>query len=91
MKVRYIDHFTDSYGDIFQPGWIAEHEEPDAIYRISLGVCEEVTEDGAKSLKLQEEKPLFTDCASPEYPEDDMPLREVATPRTSTNKRLANK
>lgn len=91
MKVRYTKEYTDSHGDTFKPGWIAEHSEPDSLYRIGLGVCVEVTEDGAKSLKLHEEKPVFTECASPQTPEDNMPLREMAIPRTSTPKRWGNK
>lgn len=86
MKVRYIQQYTDSHGDTFRPGWIAEHAEPDAIYRIGIGVCVEVTEDGAKSLRIPEEKPIFTECASPVTPEESMPQREISTPRIATRK-----
>ena len=65
MKVRYIRAYTDEYGTQFNPGWIAEHSEPEALKRIALGVCEQVTADGAKSLKLAPEKPVFVECAAP--------------------------
>ena len=91
MKVRYTKTFTDSYGDTFRPGWIAEHAEPEALARIALGVCEQVTDDGAKSLKLKADAPVFVECASPAAPEDSLPMRDAATPRTSTPKRWGNK
>lgn len=69
MKVRYKQTYTDQHEMTFQPGWVAEHPEPEAVYRIGLGVCEAVTDDGAKSLKLAEEAPVFTECAAPEISE----------------------
>lgn len=78
MKVRYTKTYTDQHEMTFLPGWIAEHADNEALYRISLGVCEQVTADGAKSLKLAAEKTVFTECSTPQTPEDNMPRRETA-------------
>lgn len=81
MKVRYTKQYTDQHGMVFSPGWIAEHSDPEALRRINLGVCEQVTADGAKSLKLAPENPVFAECAAPEIPAEEPAQRMTINPK----------
>lgn len=57
MKVRYTKTYTDEFGDVFQPGWVAEHTDADGARRIALGVCEEVNPE-ARAFKYKVDAPL---------------------------------
>jgi len=57
MKVKYIKTHTDEFGDVFQPGWVAEHTDAEGARRVALGVCVEV-DPGARAFKYQPDAEL---------------------------------
>ena len=73
MKLKYTKTYTDEFGDIFQPGWVAEHTDAEGLRRIALGVCEEVNPE-ARAFKYQIDAPLsIEECVTPSAI-DDAPI-----------------
>ena len=65
MKLKYTKTYTDEFGDIFQPGWVAEHTDAEGARRIALGVCEEVNPE-ARAFKYKVDAPLsIEECVTP--------------------------
>lgn len=65
MKLKYTKTYTDEFGDVFQPGWVAEHTDAEGARRIALGVCEEVNPE-ARAFKYKMDAPLsIEECVTP--------------------------
>lgn len=60
MKVRYLKTFTDEFKCTLEPGWVAEHTEPEGTRRIALGVCERV-DDNTRAFRYKLNAPLAID------------------------------
>lgn len=86
MKVKYKKTHQDEYGDIFQPGWVAEHTDAEGARRIALGVCEEVNPE-ARAFKYKVDAPLsIEECVTVEQEENTPFFTGAKSVKTNTQK-----
>ena len=81
MKVKYTKTYTDEYNSTFQPGWVAEHTDPEGQRRIELGVCEQVDQE-ARAFKYKAGAPLSIDVCVGEGAPDPIAHKVISQPQT---------